>query len=403
MKDHKKSRHGCVQCKRRKVKCDETFPCCLRCSQRREQCSYLLTYHQEAAPSPTHSQLDRLSPSRPSTPGAGFDPYLLDMDLIHFYLTSTYTTMWGRQGGQAVWRDAVFQEALGCPALLHGLLATAAMHKLVLGERTSATTGADYHSAALRRQKETIEGMVVLLDSLDERSCGAIFSLSVLVSFWAFASRTLPPDLSVLSIQDITASAVQAASSSSSLVTPAPAVAGPALQSSIDQFIQLVRLVQPVRDIAVQGQHWLKTGRFSDLMRTPDIEGLPPLTEGVIAALDEVDTHLRAHPSMPRQFIDPKSRHCLRNMFRAAKSPDWAEILAGWPISLPRGFIDELRSREPAALTMLAYWAVCFHALDGRWWAAGWSQAIIDDVSASITGHWSKLVEWPKMYLQVIK
>ncbi|KAA8649095.1 Zn(II)2Cys6 transcription factor domain-containing protein [Aspergillus tanneri] len=38
---HKKSRGGCITCKRRRVKCDERKPCCRRCEARGTTCSYV--------------------------------------------------------------------------------------------------------------------------------------------------------------------------------------------------------------------------------------------------------------------------------------------------------------------------------------------------------------------------
>ncbi|KAJ9605513.1 hypothetical protein H2200_010170 [Cladophialophora chaetospira] len=37
---HKKSRNGCKYCRRRRIKCDETKPSCLRCLHRRQPCEY---------------------------------------------------------------------------------------------------------------------------------------------------------------------------------------------------------------------------------------------------------------------------------------------------------------------------------------------------------------------------
>lgn len=40
-KPHKKAKTGCTSCKRRRIKCDETKPICLRCQKRELQCIYL--------------------------------------------------------------------------------------------------------------------------------------------------------------------------------------------------------------------------------------------------------------------------------------------------------------------------------------------------------------------------
>ncbi|QRD87522.1 hypothetical protein F9C07_505 [Aspergillus flavus] len=38
---HRKSRHGCTNCKQRRVKCDETRPYCQNCTRRNNTCVYV--------------------------------------------------------------------------------------------------------------------------------------------------------------------------------------------------------------------------------------------------------------------------------------------------------------------------------------------------------------------------
>ncbi|KAI0445682.1 hypothetical protein F4803DRAFT_559984 [Xylaria telfairii] len=52
---HRKSRAGCKQCKRRKVKCDEAKPTCKACSLRKEQCVYPNAPPPTLPPTATHS------------------------------------------------------------------------------------------------------------------------------------------------------------------------------------------------------------------------------------------------------------------------------------------------------------------------------------------------------------
>ncbi|KAM7209555.1 hypothetical protein V8F20_000293 [Naviculisporaceae sp. PSN 640] len=52
---HRKSRNGCKNCKRRKVKCDEGKPACRTCTLRRETCVYLATTSTSAAQSSASS------------------------------------------------------------------------------------------------------------------------------------------------------------------------------------------------------------------------------------------------------------------------------------------------------------------------------------------------------------
>ncbi|KIW63358.1 hypothetical protein PV04_10209 [Phialophora macrospora] len=53
---HKKSRNGCKYCRRRRIKCDETKPACLRCVNRNQPCEYFTQVQEYEA----HSDTDAL-------------------------------------------------------------------------------------------------------------------------------------------------------------------------------------------------------------------------------------------------------------------------------------------------------------------------------------------------------
>ncbi|KAL4902334.1 hypothetical protein BDW74DRAFT_180836 [Aspergillus multicolor] len=74
---HRKSRNGCAECKRRRIKCDETKPSCSRCILTMQKCIYASTSpptHLPAAPEHTRSQ-SQLSISLPTpSPRSGLSP-----------------------------------------------------------------------------------------------------------------------------------------------------------------------------------------------------------------------------------------------------------------------------------------------------------------------------------------
>ncbi|KAM5366827.1 hypothetical protein ACJZ2D_010367 [Fusarium nematophilum] len=361
MKEHTKSRHGCLRCKQRKVKCDETLPACKRCLQRREKCSYLEDYGTINSP-----------PSRKTTNDSP--------SLNPPYLTQTYATLWGHVEGQMVWRDVIFQMALTHRVLLDGLLATAAIHRIV----SSATSNPLSEYIALQKQTVVLEGLRMILQSSYAGSSEILFPVSTLVAYWAFASRSLPEGLNILSTSD-------APLSNGSPNTETG--------SATEQFLLLVRRIQPTRAIVRETRDWLLHGSLSELARIPALDEIPPLSQHVDDVISELESHLGPQFTTSSMVTNNLPIFSLRSMFRLSRCPDWAYLVVGWPMQLSEDFLGYLKHRDPAALTILAFWAVCFDALGERWWAWGWSRALVLDIGSIVPEPWRTLVQWPKRWL----
>ncbi|KAI2640225.1 hypothetical protein GGS21DRAFT_404877 [Xylaria nigripes] len=142
----RKSRHGCLVCKRRKVKCDEVKPVCGNCTKRYydvEPCEYppvsARRCRQDRQPTEqianTSVVLHSLQPpdvlSRPimgvSSSGA---QRLLEMRLMHHYTQSVALELPASYGfsSRELWLDKVPQMAFESDLLLDSLLALSAIH-----------------------------------------------------------------------------------------------------------------------------------------------------------------------------------------------------------------------------------------------------------------------------------
>ncbi|KAL4988790.1 hypothetical protein BDW68DRAFT_186981 [Aspergillus falconensis] len=74
---HRKSRNGCAECKRRRIKCDEVKPSCSRCILTMQKCVYAATAPttQPSATAPQQSRRNQLSLSLPTpSPRSGLSP-----------------------------------------------------------------------------------------------------------------------------------------------------------------------------------------------------------------------------------------------------------------------------------------------------------------------------------------
>ncbi|KAL4885922.1 hypothetical protein BJY04DRAFT_214119 [Aspergillus karnatakaensis] len=124
-RSHKKSRGGCVQCKRRHIKCDERRPACALCTMTNRECSFttqpptppgtLPSTTPSPSPVPTHLSTDEIN--------------LTHMELL-LHLTSTKEIFSLADGAEPYSSGVLFslKTALASPYLFYEFLAFSACH-----------------------------------------------------------------------------------------------------------------------------------------------------------------------------------------------------------------------------------------------------------------------------------
>lgn len=118
---HNKSRRGCLTCKRRRVKCDETHPICKNCQHLDLECSFTVPAASAAGAStaPGPNTANALSPGVNT----------LDIQLFHHYTKVVWKTI--VQAGisnEQIWSIDIPQLAFEFPFLMHSVLTFAATH-----------------------------------------------------------------------------------------------------------------------------------------------------------------------------------------------------------------------------------------------------------------------------------
>ncbi|KAH8819844.1 hypothetical protein F5884DRAFT_27726 [Xylogone sp. PMI_703] len=146
-KGHKKSRQGCFNCKRRKIKCQETLPSCGNCLKKTLECQYPLARRQLAVQEST---------SWPPSPFSITDPQAMstiftstDMRLFHHFLLEAYPHL--PVGNDSAWLTEIPMIAHHYDYLMHAILAMAASH-------LELCTGVDLRSVAIHHRILAIKG-----------------------------------------------------------------------------------------------------------------------------------------------------------------------------------------------------------------------------------------------------
>ncbi|EMC99938.1 hypothetical protein BAUCODRAFT_356585 [Baudoinia panamericana UAMH 10762] len=191
----RKSRNGCVACKRRRVKCNEQSPCSA-CVRRGEPCSL-------ATLTPESTGEDDTSENLPST-----REWLQDMELMHHYGNVIREEPFA-SGPQVahLWQDTVPQEAFKHPFLLHALLALSALNLAHHHDVDAARylRLADKHQAiAISGFRNALAGEITLHISAALFACASAISLSTMARSCATAAtRASPQGLDVGEIAEL--------------------------------------------------------------------------------------------------------------------------------------------------------------------------------------------------------
>ncbi|KAJ5365682.1 hypothetical protein N7517_008568 [Penicillium concentricum] len=201
-KSHTKSRTGCKTCKRRHIRCDETFPQCRNCTKHNCRCDY-----QDAATPRGSPPAPRRGPDLLISPDiemeidswhrTGVPPYpeLLqcprsgwsglsrtDLRLIHHIIGLSIDLHRRGLSGCTVWAQKMpnfLAIALGSEFVMSSILSFSAFHLAFL------TRDQETRQLAFRHKVTALQGLQTALASFSKENCDAILAASVLLSWQA--------------------------------------------------------------------------------------------------------------------------------------------------------------------------------------------------------------------------
>ncbi|RDI89915.1 hypothetical protein Vi05172_g159 [Venturia inaequalis] len=166
-KGHTKSRRGCFNCKRRKIKCQEAHPACGNCEKAGIICEYPKTVQQQQQ---TESSIIR----QPQAMNAAFS--MTDMRFFHHFLVRAYPRL--PVGSDAVWTLSVPAFAQEYEFLMRAMLALGASHLTV-------TTDTELNSQALAHRVEAVTSLnkVLARPAITKEEADARFAAFMILTF----------------------------------------------------------------------------------------------------------------------------------------------------------------------------------------------------------------------------
>ncbi|KAL4918377.1 hypothetical protein BDW62DRAFT_217579 [Aspergillus aurantiobrunneus] len=363
---HKKSRNGCLECKRRHVKCDEKRPVCSNCAVAERDCEYGTRLPSANARPPLPASASPVQSQSPAAGGFDDQPVnMLHVELFQNLYTKTQATFDPTRS--TPWLSATVSQSITIPYLVNELLAFSALHLSTL--RPTQRDFYHYHAAQL--QTHALACFNETNPSVTHETCVPMFLFS------SFLGIHMLCDTLIYRENDF----------------------GPFLA----RFVHYLRLHHGVRTIV--GQAWFM---LQDSALKPAFEvgkalykfdgrlgpSCTKLLDLIVAA--RLGTELT---DVYRQAIE--SLQACANVTETADERH-AEIngVIAWPILIRLEFSDLLQQRRPEALVVLAHYAVLLHRYRDSWLFADSGRFVIEEAKRYLGEEWEEWLRWPNEVLQ---
>ncbi|KAJ5217918.1 uncharacterized protein N7498_000017 [Penicillium cinerascens] len=373
---HRKSRHSCLDCKRRRVKCDEARPDCFKCVKRHVKCEYdpsiSLIWTIKELPRGLSDQDFGISNLSGSTCSMGSVPVstgnptttpgslsllnngansssrasvlnLHDLKLMMQWCNTTYHTLSHSERTDIVWRNNVPEEALSHSFLMHEILALSALHL--------ARTGTGRYQCSI-------------LGDINESNIKAMFAFTNIIVVYTFGFPATPDVLDPL--------------------------------ASVGSLYQVLDLTRSILKVVRSPSNYLKQTNFAAMLQVEPIRAqLPDDAPATINQLYEANEVCSTRNRSYETGVYTIAIGNITEMLSWVYGGMTASMVARcWVIRLPARFMELLREREPMALGILAHYCVLLHALRHRLCFGEWCISVAKAVWAILDDQWRPVVDW---------
>ncbi|KAE8146225.1 gamma-glutamyltranspeptidase-domain-containing protein [Aspergillus avenaceus] len=355
-RSHTKSRKGCLQCKRRHVKCDEELPRCSLCQKRKLQCTYP---EGDGQPSTPQEAMDAIYNSNEHS----LSTRMLEMKLFHLYLTETYLTLYPGRLDASHFQSAIPRLATAYPFCLDALLAFSALH-LASKETTDNRTWVE---SALMYQNRACSAMSRVLAEFSVEYAGPAFICSILIMLCSYAypcvsqdDQPFDPLAQVLEIRRL--------------------IAGCAFF-----FNQLGKMEHP-GELA----GWL---RYKEDDNSDD--GI--LKDAVLQSLERIKDMIRRVDG-PRKDVYEDTWEFLYEAVKRPMGGREGGVIA-LPIRISDNYVELLKEGDWMARVLFLHYGVGMHLLSDRWFVKDWGRRLVSTVLQplkEIPSEWAGTVTWTR-------
>ncbi|KAJ5360705.1 hypothetical protein N7517_009896 [Penicillium concentricum] len=369
---HRKSRNGCIECKRRHMKCDEKRPICSNCISSQRHCEFLEPVPAGKASSSIGS--DTATPSAVGSPAVTSSPAqeisnnpedapvnMLHVELAH-NLSSHAMDAFNRQKSfSSISFQDILRHGLSAPYLMNELLSLSALHLSIT--RPEQRTFYRHHSTQL--QSYALSSFNSSSSQINDENYVSIFLFAGILGLHMLCETLVYRDND--------------------------------FESFLDQFVQYTILHHGVRTVAGGGalKPLLELGE-----RIPSADaGLGPVCQVLldrIKGLGHDDTTTRTYQQAIQSL-----QSVITVMDSQIPGETSLDVLIAWPVLVSRDYIDLVSQRKREALVILAHFGALVDTHKQSWIFCDGGKYLVDSISQYLGPQWEEWLHWPRQSMMV--
>ncbi|KAL3490048.1 hypothetical protein BJX62DRAFT_238502 [Aspergillus germanicus] len=368
---HTKSRHGCVRCKQKHVKCDEVRPTCGTCVRYEVPCAYP-PRHAPRPSSQTRGQAQGVDDASPETiapcsnskstspasdptqtgtgtgslspaPTANHQPRsvltLWEFDLLHHWIINVADSFDISPGLHRDFRDHAVTAATRFEFFMHMILILSALHLAL----TKSPKFTDQHRAFIMDGcSDTMAAFQLEATHITEDNCEEIQAFHTLVAIYALALAQFGRNEK-----------------------------GANEETVVDEFLQIIVLMKSNRAIKNTAHPIVQAKQTNRWFVEEESSSMPTVVCGM-------NTRAAA-------MVSESISYRLRRNFRPFV----------WPNFVDDDFLGLLTARNPMALVIFAHNAVILDQSRSLWWCANWGVRIVSAVASCLPDKFMPAIAFP--------
>ncbi|KAI5360179.1 putative zn(2)-C6 fungal-type DNA-binding domain-containing protein [Septoria linicola] len=427
---HRKSRFGCLECKRRRVKCGEEKPVCDNCSRRSTLCTY--ASHQSASATSTGpfvdhtalASLDGLSSHSPSSfnTSAASSPHLssvfqdtslnvdqfvtapagptfdlFDLELWSYWSTTICFSFADDDAGDIAWQQNITKIAFKHAYVAQLMLAASALHMSRHDESRKVQCVARSNSL----QSSAINGMMGVMAAGTGTNPTELWVAACMLVFCSFGKGPQPGQYMVYSDEG-EPEWLGLLQGVKSILEQHRAAIFPEVRPSFDPDENIDRRIDPDEILPGLTTQFERIRKSIETLEAEDSSFSKYLNalEGLYECFAGVFEH---RPANLQEILDGgKSDHKLLSAMKVRGRSDvklCTHLVFAWIYRCREDYLSSVQTRRPMALVILAHYCVLLSLLKDVWYMEGWVDHIMTAVKRDLHPSYQHWLEWPLEHL----
>ncbi|KAM5510017.1 retinol dehydrogenase 12 [Fusarium oxysporum f. sp. phaseoli] len=363
---HRKSRHGCTFCKKRRIKCDEQLPACTNCVRRSLVCS--LGTNQSAPSSPASTACTVAA----SVHRCATSLDLGDFELFHNFCHVTSKSFGKDQATQDFWSVTVPRLSFRHQFLLHAVITLGALHLRHMRCQTETDMAAGLLGKANVHWEEALRLASPLLSRVTESNCAALYVFTIITCLHTLSLGPRPGEVLLFNQN------------------------GPSHWLTLFRGLRSIEQACDFASVQNEELHALFPLSSPDLNKAP-VKALDPSVQEALDALASfVDMNVPKDDERCESLVEALTllRRCY-TVLHNEPGRVLAYTVFSWIHHVSDHYLKLVQATDPVALLLFSYFVVLIKRLECAWLVRDWPTHLVSEIYACMPLAKRFWLSWP--------